>query len=287
MSRFMKTKRLFNIGILTISLLFVLSFNSFGQNDYKVVEKIYKQVDTLDIKMDIYYPGNFNKSEKYPTIVFFFGGGWVTRSWNQFKPFALHCIDKGMVAVIVDYRVTKINDSTPFESLKDAKSAFRYLRENASELNIDPNLIVGSGGSAGGHLAAASYTNETINAESDDLSVSAKPNALILFNPVVDNSKDGYGYERIGERYHEFSPLFNIHKGFPQTIFFLGTKDHLIPVSTGEKFKQKVDSVGSHCDLFLYENEDHGFFNKKIYHDDIFSKMDAFLRSNGYLKKVE
>ncbi len=37
----------------------------------------------------------------------------------------------------------------------DAKSAMRYVREHAGEFHVDPQKIVASGGSAGGHLAAA------------------------------------------------------------------------------------------------------------------------------------
>lgn len=49
----MKKKSVFNLGILNLKLHFVLSFNRFGQNDSTVVEKIYEQADTPDIKTDI------------------------------------------------------------------------------------------------------------------------------------------------------------------------------------------------------------------------------------------
>jgi len=154
------------------------------------------------------------------------------------------------------------HETTPFESVKDAKSAIRFLKKNAKKFNIDVNKIVTAGGSAGGHLAAATTLLDSINESTDDLSISPKANALILYNPVIDNSEKGYGFERIGNRYLEFSPMHNIKKGAPPTIFFLGSKDKIIPVSTAYEFKNKMEAVGSKCDVFIYENQPHGFFNK-------------------------
>jgi acetyl esterase/lipase len=188
-----------------------------------------------------------------------------------------------MITVLVDYRVKSRHNTTPFESLKDAKSAIRFLRKNAVELGIDANRIVASGGSAGGHLAAACFTNESLNESTDDLSVSSKPNALVLFNPVIDNGKDGYGYERIGDAYVTFSPIHNIKKGFPPTIFFLGTTDKLIPVSSAQNFKRKVEEVGGRCELFLFDNQPHGFFNKEPFLSETIAKTDSFLLSLNYI----
>jgi len=47
----------------------------------------------------------------------------------------------------------------------------RWLRTNADRIGLDPNRLAVAGGSAGGHLAAAS----------DDLSISAIPDLLRTF----------------------------------------------------------------------------------------------------------
>jgi len=46
-----------------------------------------------------------------------------------------------------------------------------------------------------------------------------------------------------------FHLIHNINKGFPPTIFFLGTNDKLIPVGTAQNFKRKVEEVGGRCEL--------------------------------------
>jgi len=194
-----------------------------------------------------------------------------------------------MVCFRADYRVKSRQGTTPFESLKDAKSAIRYIRTHANELGVDPDKIVASGGSAGGHLAAATAVIQGFSEIGEDLSVSCIPNALVLFNPVFDNGPGGYGYERIGEAYKEFSPLHNIREGMPPAVVFLGTEDHLIPVETAEYFRTVMDKVGSRSELFLYEGEGHGFFNYRNYeiYQDTRDKADEFLISTGFLRDTK
>lgn len=270
--------------LLLTLMLACYSHAVFCQATKSPLELTYKQVDTLQLGLKIFYPPAYKKGERHPTIVFFFGGGWTGGSMAQFEPHALHYAAKNMIAVLVDYRVKSRHNTSPFESVKDAKSAIRYLRQHAESLGVDANRIVASGGSAGGHLAAACFTNESLNESSDDLAISAKPNALVLFNPVIDNGKDGYGFERIGENYVTFSPIHNIQKGFPPTIFFLGTKDKLISVATAEMFKKKIEQVGGRCELFLFDNQPHGFFNKEPYLSETMAKTDLFLLSLHYIQ---
>jgi acetyl esterase/lipase len=242
---------------------------------------VYKQIDSTILTLVIDYPPGYNPEESYPALVFFFGGGWNGGSTDQFEPHASYFAQRGMICFRADYRVKSRHNTSPFESLKDAKSAIRFVREHAKELGVDPHRVVASGGSAGGHLAAATALSSAYNEGSDQLSYSCVPDALVLFNPVMDNGPGGYGYERIGEAYKEFSPLHNIREGAPPTIMFLGTKDILIPVETAEYYKVVMEKVGSRCDLQLYEGQGHGFFNYRqfeIYKNTI-SKTNEFLIS--------
>lgn len=248
----------------------------------------YKQIDSVRLDVTFRYPPKFKSKKTYPTIIFYFGGGWNGGTTEQFKPQAEYFASRGMITVLADYRVKSRNKTTPYESLADAKSAIRFLREHATELNIDANKIVASGGSAGGHLAAACGNCPTLDEPGEDLSISSKPNALVLFNPVFDNGPNGYGHERLGERWKQISPAHNITKGAPPTIVFLGKEDHLIPVATAENYKAKMEEVGSRCDLFLYDGAGHGFFNNSKFDGKFYFKTvreaDKFLKSLHYIK---
>ena len=249
-------------------------------------EILYKRVDTTQLFLEVHYPPNMESSRSYPAMVFFFGGGWVGGNRSQFLHQAQYFAKREVVCFLADYRTSKVNGTTPFESVKDAKSAIRFIRKNATKFKIDGTKLIASGGSAGGHLAAATALVEGYNDPADDMSIDCIPNALVLFNPVVDNGPGGYGYERIGEAYKDFSPLHNIKKDAPSTILFLGTKDHLIPVVTAEYYKLVMEKVESRCDLNLYDGKGHGFFNYKDFesYKSTVAAADQFLVSLGYLK---
>jgi len=247
---------------------------------------VYKEVSATKLMMDVYCPDKIDSSKVYPAMVFFFGGGWVGGDRFQFINQAKYFSKRGLICFLVDYRIKNKNNTTPFECVKDAKSAIRFIRKKASYFRVDTTKIIASGGSAGGHLAAATALIDSFYEATDDLSISCIPNALVLFNPVIDNGPGGYGFEKIKDAYKNFSPLHNINKGAPPTIIFLGTNDKHIPVETAAYYKKVMENVGSRCDLKIYEGQSHGFFNYK--HLENYKKTvmeaDAFLVSLGYLK---
>jgi len=248
----------------------------------------YKQIGDVKLALHIFNPPSHASNQKRPAIVSFFGGGWNGGSINQFYRQSEYWASRGMVAICAEYRVRSRHKVSPFECLKDAKSAMRWVRSHAEELGIDPERIAACGGSAGGHLAVAAATAKKFNAPSDNLKISPAANALVLFNPVYDNSPEGYGYDRVQEQWQDFSPMHNIDENIPPAIVFLGTKDKLVPVSTAQKFKEKMEAVGSRCDLFLYDGQEHAFFNHyskdNRYFFQTLLESDRFLTSLGYLK---
>ncbi|MBM4104521.1 MAG: alpha/beta hydrolase [Planctomycetes bacterium] len=248
---------------------------------------IYKTVNGVDLKIHLFYPSKSNRSDKMPAIVFFFGGGWVSGSPSQFYPHCEYFASRGMVAMSAEYRVEKAHATTPQECVKDGKSAIRWIRQHARQFAIDPNAIVAAGGSAGGHVAAATGTLTKYVDSSDDTSVCAIPNALVLFNPVFDNGPTGWGYDRVKEYWQDISPLHNIKADTPPTIIFLGTKDTVVSVLTAQRYKEKMEHCGRRCDLVLYEGQKHGFFNytNSEYFQKTIQEADRFLVSLGFLKK--
>ncbi|GAB2622269.1 alpha/beta hydrolase [Belliella aquatica] len=246
---------------------------------------LYKTVGQDSLYIEFQLPDS-KSDQSVPLIVFYFGGGWNTGTIEQFRPHAEYFSKRGLATALVDYRVFTRHGTSPFASLRDAKSAIRFLRKNADSLGIDQDRIIAAGGSAGGQLAAATALTEGYNEPTDDLEISCKPNALILFNPVIDNGPAGYGYERIKEQYPYFSPLHNIRRGAPPTIILIGTEDQLIPVETIEYYTMAMKKVGSICELNLYEGQSHGFFNFKNIenYQRTIMEADLFIQSLGWLE---
>lgn len=243
----------------------------------------YKDTRERVLTMKVFSPDTAT-SVKRPAIVFFFGGGWMTRFLGQFEPHAKFLADKGMVCFVADYRVAKTDGTTPYDCIADAKSAVRYIRANADAFGIDPDRIAASGGSAGGHIAAATAMVRGYDDPSDDMTVSPKANLLVLFNPVLDNGPGGYGYERIGKNYRRFSPSYNVRRGVPSSVIFLGDRDSLFTVRSAEAFRDNVVRKGAECDLHIYPGVGHGFFNRPEYKKKTMDEMEKFLRRHGYVE---
>jgi acetyl esterase/lipase len=277
-----------NIKSIIIFLVFFSNIIVYGQTENKNIKPFtveYKKIDTISLKLHVFHPKNFDKNKTYTCIVFFHGGGWRSGTYKAFQRHSKDLASKGMIAISADYRIENLHGTTPFESVEDAKSAIRYVRKHAKELSINPDMIASGGGSAGGHLAAVCGNIVGLEGEGEDLSISSIPNALVLFNPVYDNSKNGFGFRRMEGRYLEISPLHNITKGAPPTIVFFGTKDKTTPVSSSLDYEKRMKEVGSRIELHLYEGAEHSFFYKKEYYNDIMNKLDDFLVSLKYLEE--
>lgn len=249
----------------------------------------YKKIDGHELKLHIFNPEGHKATDKTPAIVFFFGGGWNGGSPKQFYPQSKALAAKGMVAISAEYRVKSKHKATPMNCVQDGLSAIRWVREHAKELGINPDKLAAGGGSAGGQVAAATGTTKGLDEKSEDLSVSSKPNALVLFNPVFDNGPGpgGWGHDRVKAYWEKFSPLHNIGKDSPPTIVFLGTGDHLIPTATAEKYRRAMEKAEARCDIHLYEGSTHGFFNegkKGNKYQETLKASEKFLKSLRYLK---
>lgn len=272
-------------SILNLFVELAVLFNVMSADAQTVTSEVYKKTPTRDLAIKIYTPEGLKSGEKRPAIVFFFGGGWNSRFIEQFERHAKLLSTKGMVSCIADYRVKNTDNVIPKVCLSDAKSAMRYIYSNADRLNIDITKIAASGGSAGGHLAAATCYCPGFDDSEDDTTVSCRPSALVLFNPVVDNSKKGYGYERIKSYFPDFSPSHNIKNPVP-TIFFVGSKDNYIPPVLAKKYQKECQHKGGRCDLHIFAGRKHGFFNND---DDYKLTMNLtleFLLSIGYIKSL-
>jgi len=257
----------------------------------------YKTMGDVAMRVWIFVPEGHSANDHRPAIVFFFGGGWRGGNPIQFKRHCEYLAARGMVAMVADYRVDNRHGVT--RCVEDAKSAVRWIRKHADRLGIDSNRIAAGGGSSGGHLAAATATLPMHDDSNDDLSISERPNALVLFNPAVVLSpipgefelSDGHITnlkERMGVELESISPYHNVKSGMPPTIIFHGTDDKTVPFKNFELFCEKMKAQGNYCELIGYDGADHGFFNygrdDNAYFIDTVNKMDAFLVSLGYLK---
>ena len=258
--------------------------------DTTLTDHVYKTLGDIELQIHVYRPSAPAESPR-PGVVFFFGGGWQGGAPDQFRPQCRHLAARGMVAATAEYRIKGLHGTAPDACVEDGKSAVRWLRAHAADFDLDPDRLAAGGGSAGGHVAAATALCPGFETPGEDHSISSRPDALALFNPVADNGPDGYGHDRVAPWFPAISPRHNIAAGAPPTLFMLGTQDYLIPVASARDYQAAMQAVGSRCDLVLYDGQPHGFFNHRLAEDGTLNpwfvltvaEMDRFFTSLGYL----
>lgn len=244
-------------------------------------ERLYKTTAQGELFLHLVQPPEAKAGERKPAIVFFFGGGWKNGSFEQFVPQAEYLASRGMVAACADYRIESKHHTTPDKCIEDGKSAVRWLRAHADELGIDPQRIIAAGGSAGGHVAAATALIDGFESPDDDAKLSCKPNALVLFNPGLHFQKAPIEDAAGNDIAKTISPTLYLNAQTPPAILFYGTGDPAL--DQGREYAAKAKSLGVRADLFTAADQPHGFFNREPWTQVTAQQTDAFLTSLGYL----
>ena len=244
---------------------------------------VYKTVGNHELELYVDLPKGHKKDAKAPAIVFFHGGGFKTGSVNQFRTQSKYLSDRGMVGIRVRYRLTRDKGVEVTDCVEDAISAMRWVRANAGKLGVDPDRIAAGGGSAGGYLSAATLMIEHINAKTDPAGVSAKPNAMVLFNPGFGNTEKNANDPRDPDG--KGNLLQYVKSGQAPTIIFHGKDDKVVPFASVEEFTAAMKKAENRCELVAYEGVGHSFFNQDKYCDLTLAEADKFLTSLGWLTK--
>jgi acetyl esterase/lipase len=246
-------------------------------------EIVYKKTDGEDLKLYLYKPENWKATDHRPLMLMYHGGGW--RGGNPAQ-YANQCRDyakKGFVAITASYRLADTKGdvvATHLRTVEDAKSAIRYAKAHAAELGIDPAKIITAGSSAGGHLAISVALLDQLNDPADDLAISPAPAAVILMCPVIDaGPKPGYDaiYNRLKERYKEFSPIDHLRKDMPPQLILLGDKDHILSAEHAKTYQAKVQALGGRCDVAMFEGAKHAAFYQGKYYTESIPTVTRFL----------
>jgi len=240
---------------------------------------LYKKTPQEDMYLYVLDPAGKTK-KPLAAIIYFTGGGWINGSVADEIPTAAWFRDHGMIGITADYRVKSRHGTTPLEAIMDTKSAMRYVRGHAKELGIDPNRIVAAGGSAGGHLAICTLL-EGGDDPTDDLKISAKPNGLVLHNPVLGV---GFGLDFL-DKHPEFTPLKQVRSGWPPTILSCGTVDATTPYTGAVEFTKSMHNANNICELITVKDADHScdwpISNPNFL--PTLTRMAGFMNEHGFL----
>jgi acetyl esterase len=226
---------------------------------------VVRHVGDQEVKLEFFRPVGAAPGKPAPAIVWIHGGAWVGGTTDATTPHARYFASRGMFTANVVYRLASPGKVMVADCLADCRSAITYLREHAAELGIDSARIAVAGDSAGGHLAASLGTLP-------DGDVSSRPNAMLLYNPIVDMTEGEWiryavGGEALANKKsplpaapqdvalaRSLSPLFHVRAGQVPSILLHGREDRVVPVSQAERFAEASRTEGIRCDLIIYEN---------------------------------
>ena len=254
-------------------------------------ERVFKQIGGTELKLYVFKPGEMKPSERRPAVIYFAGGAWTNLRVDSGFPLATRLASMGMIGVTATYRVRSVHNSTPYDSVADAKSLIRWVREHATELQIDPARIIGVGDSAGAHVLLTAALLETFDEPSENRTISSKPNALFLTAAVVTTvpvpgasptPQQQSLLDFLGPRTMEISPLHHLERNLPPTIIYHGKQDPLMPYVFVEEFCTKARTLGNQCELVGFDDAAHNVARAKQV--EVEAGLLAFLKRLGYLQ---
>ena len=104
----------------------------------------------------------FKVADKAPTLLFIHGGYWQTRAKETFAHFAGGPMAHGINVALIGY--TLAPDATLDEIVAEIHRGLDFLAEQLPALGGDPDRVVVSGWSAGGHLTSMALSHPKVKA---------------------------------------------------------------------------------------------------------------------------
>ena len=208
-----------------------------------------------------------------PTLLYFFGGGWVTGGLDDVEPSCRRLANaaRGAVAA-VGYRLAPEH---PFPAaLDDCLAATRWVAEHGRKLGLDSGRLAIGGASAGGNLAAL----VSLRARDDG---GPKLTSQLLVYPVTDHLADTPSMRECTDRYflnarsmewfwslylrdrsdaEAASPLrARDLSGLPPALVITAEHDPLR--DEGERYAERLRDAGVDAQIECYAGMVHGFFS--------------------------
>lgn len=252
----------------------------------KKYDLTYATADGRKLQLDYAAPAT---GGPHPCVVCLHGGAWKAGSrkdlsrtappWSDFGTGGGSLIDllaaRGFVAVSITYRLAPASKFPA--QIQDAKTAVRYLRENAATLNIDPDRIGAMGFSAGGHIASLLGTATDVPEFEGELykKQSSKVACVVNFFGPADLTlycdtpgiEAGFMVPLLGCRscdglgpYKKASPLEYVSADDPPFLHIHGTADVIVPVLHTERLHARMKQVGVKSEFLPAPGKGHGWF---------------------------
>ena len=202
-----------------------------------------------------------------PGVIVIHGGGWVEgNKESMLKTFCLPFVEHGFVVANVEYRLANV--ATAPAAVNDVLEAAKWFRDRAADYKVDPNQIIITGSSAGGHLAMM----VGMAPESAGLGPSIKIAAIVNFYGISDVPDQvqgphlqSYAVTWIPEQpdrmelAKKLSPINYVRKGLPPVLSIHGDADTVVPDAQSARLTKELKAAGDQAELITVPGGQHGF----------------------------
>jgi acetyl esterase/lipase len=210
----------------------------------------------FDLHLDVYRRAD--RPQGRPVLFQIHGGGWMIGTKDeQALPLMNQMASSGWVCVTTNYRLSPA--ATFPDHLVDCKRALRWIREHVAEYGGDPDFVVVTGGSAGGHLAAlVALTPNDPEYQPGFEDVDTRVRGCVSFYGVYDFANRNATYPHTGllevleqrvmkgspteipEAWDRASPITRVSEEAPPWFLIHGDCDTLVPVAEARHFVREL-----------------------------------------------
>ena len=248
------------VGVLTLGLTLVLSRTAqlFLANAEQwvfggriVQDQVFDPATGLGL--DVIAPA---EAKSAPVMVFIHGGGWRGGRKDDFRFVAMTLARDGIVVVLPDYR--KHPDVTYPAFVQDGAKAVAWVHANIAAYGGDPNRIVLSGHSAGGHTAMMLTVDERYLTEAG-VSRAAITGMVGLAGPY-DFFPDTPVLQTVfgpSSRYPQMQAGTFVDGGEPPILMLYGLRDNVVGRSNIDRLTKVLKANGNCHRTVLYDDQDH------------------------------
>ena len=202
-----------------------------------------------------------------PGVIVIHGGGWIGGDKeSMLEPFCLPFVEHGFVVANVEYRLARAASAPA--AVNDVLEAAKWFRDRAADYKVDPNQIIVTGISAGGHLAMM----VGMAPESAGLGPSIKIAAIVNFYGISDVPDQlqgphlqSYAVTWIPEQpgrmelAKKLSPITYVRKGLPPVLSIHGDADPVVPFDQSVRLTKELKAAGDQAELITVPRGQHGF----------------------------
>lgn len=256
----------------------------------KVERAKFKSKDGTPVEAFVTFPPNFDRSKKYPLILWIHGG--PTSQYSESFDFTQQLFAaNGYVVLAVNPRGSTGYGEEFCKAIwadwgnKDYDDVIAGVDHLIAQGYVDPNRLGVGGWSYGGML-----TDYVITKSGNRFKAAAS--GASEANYLANYGTDHYQYEwekEIGlpwekeELYRKISPFSNVHKVVTPTLFMCGEIDWNVPLLNSEQLYQSLRRIGIDTMLVIYPDQSHSIQTPSYLKD----RYDRYLAWFGHYLKGE